>query len=127
MLSTLTRGILLRHGNGAVGCQAVLCSGLGGFLVKGWGEGGELNMEGGNGQREAKGRNAHWVPARFVYCGPQGSSNSVGRILGQDTGAGARAGTMHPSPNPGYQSLCYMRWSWSISKGNPSSDVLWAN
>lgn len=88
----------MRHRNGAVGCQAVLCSGLGGFLVKGWGEGGELNTEGGNGQREAKGRNAHWVPARFVYCGPQGSSNSVGRILGQDIGAGALGLALYTPP-----------------------------
>lgn len=98
-----------------------------GLVAKGWGEGGEMNTEGGNGQREAKGRNAHWAPAGFVYCGPQGSSNSVGRVLGQGTGAGTRAGTTQPSPNAGYQSLCYMRWNWIISKGNPSSDVLQVN
>lgn len=64
----------------------------------------------------------------FVYYGPQGSSNSVGRALHQGTGTGSKAGLPAPfPPSPDYQSLCYIRWNWIISKGNPSSDALWVN
>lgn len=82
----------MRHGNGAVGCQDVLCSGLGGL-------GSEKNrgVEMGRGKQMQE---HSLVPVGLVYCGPQGSSNSVGRLLDQGTEAGSRAGSTCPSPPP---------------------------
>lgn len=49
---------------------------------------------------ESKWQEHSLVPVGFVYCGPQGSSNSVGRLLDQGTEAGSRAGSTCPSPHP---------------------------
>lgn len=110
-----------------LGAKLFFVPGFGGFLVKGWGEvvaeHCRWKWQRKQGQERSMGPEfvcllGRPVAAQWEFCGEESGPGHRSRL--------ARLALYTSPPTPG-QSLCYMRWTWSMPKGNPSSDDLWAN